>query len=420
VVRGPGSRPRRGWQLGANAVVLAYVLGAVVVLAAGGLVQDQRWLAVHLLLLGAMTNAVVTWSEYFAVALLRGPQPARGPALARLVGLNVGVVGVLVGVVAGLTAVTLAAAALLSVVVLGHVVSLLRVARGALQGRFAGTVWFYVAAGVALLAGIGFGATLAAEPQDWPHVEAFHAAHVHANVLGWIGLTVLGTLFTLWPTVLRTRMVEGVMRAAAWCLAPTSVGLLTALTGFAVDADGLAVAGLALYAAGVVAALRPFVATWRQKPPYDAASWSMGLAVGWLLVGVLVDLAMVASSSDAEQYASRLDLLVPPLIVGFVAQVLLGALTYLLPVVLGGGPAAQRASNAVLGRAWPVRVIGFNAAVPMLAVAQPGWVRPVGWVLVVAAKVSFLGLAVVAVARNQSTRSVSPPAAPPAGRPTSP
>ena len=59
---GPGSRPRRSWQLRANAVVLAYVLAAVVVLAADGLVPDQRWLAIHLLLLGAVTNAVVTWS----------------------------------------------------------------------------------------------------------------------------------------------------------------------------------------------------------------------------------------------------------------------------------------------------------------------------------------------------------------------
>jgi len=418
-VVGPGSRPRRSWQLRANAVVLAYALAAVVVLAADGLVPDQRWLAVHLLLLGAVTNAVVTWGEYFAVALLRAPQPARGPALARLVGLNLGVVGVLVGVVAGLAPVTLAAAALLCLVVVGHVWSLLRIAKGALQGRFAGTVRFYVAAGVALLVGIGFGAAIAVEPPDWPHEEPFHAAHVHVNVLGWIGLTVLGTLFTLWPTVLRTRMVDGVMRAAAWCLALTSVGLATAVTGFAVDAGGLAAAGLALYAAGVVAALRPFVATWRQKPPYDAASWSMGLAVGWLLVGVLVDLAMLVTSSDAEQYAGRLDLLVPPLIVGFVGQVLLGALTYLLPVVLGGGPSAQRASNATLGRAWPVRVAGFNLAVPLLSVAEPGWVRTVGWVLVTVATVAFLGLAVVAAARNQSTRSAGPPGAPPAARPTS-
>ncbi len=231
---------------------------------------------------------------------------------------------------------------------------------------------------------------------------------MHANILGWIGLTVLGTLFTLWPTVLRTRMVDGVMRAASWCLVLTSVGLATAVTGFAVDATGLAAAGLALYAAGVVAALRPFVTTWRQKPPYDAASWSMGLAVGWLLVGVLVDLGMVVTSSDAEQYATRLDLLVPPLVVGFVGQVLLGALTYLLPVVLGGGPAAQRASNALLGRAWPVRVTALNLAVPMLAVPEPGSVRAMGWVLVGAATLSFLGLAVVAVAHNQSLRSASP------------
>ena len=157
-VAAPGRRPRRGWQLRANAVVLAYVLAAVVVLAADGRIADQRWLTVHLLLLGAVTNAVVVWGEHFAVALLRAAQPARGPAVARLVGLNLSVVGVLVGVVAGLSAVTLAAAALLTVVVLGHVGSLLRISRGALQGRFAGTVRFYVAAGVALLVGIGFGA----------------------------------------------------------------------------------------------------------------------------------------------------------------------------------------------------------------------------------------------------------------------
>ena len=35
------------------------------------------------------------------------------------------------------------------------------------------------------------------------------------NLLGWVGLTVVGTPVTLWPTVLRTRIAEGAERAAA-------------------------------------------------------------------------------------------------------------------------------------------------------------------------------------------------------------
>ena len=81
------------------------------------------------------------------------------------------------------------------------------------------TVWFYVAAG----------------PPCWPDgarlagrrvagsADAYLAlrlAHVHLNVLGWVGLAVVGTQFTLWPTVLRTRMVPGLERAVRWSLPP--------------------------------------------------------------------------------------------------------------------------------------------------------------------------------------------------------
>ena len=69
---------------------------------------------------------------------------------------------------------------------------------------FAGTIAFYVVAGLALAVGIALGTTVSVADLSHPVHEQLHAAHVHANVLGWIGLTVLGTLFTLWPTVLRT------------------------------------------------------------------------------------------------------------------------------------------------------------------------------------------------------------------------
>ncbi len=414
-MRRDGRRGRRAWLLPANAIVLAYALAAVVVLASDGLVADRRWLAVHLLLLGAVTNAIVVWGEHFAVTWLRAPQSPRRSAWARLAALNVAVIGVLVGVTAGSPPVTAVAAALLAVVVVGHLGVLLMTIRRAGQRRYSVTVWYYVAAGVALLAGAGLGVLLVAEPHSWPDGEAVHAAHVHANLLGWVGLTVLGTLFTLWPTVLRTRIADDAVRAASWCLGLTAAGLMVLVPALALHQRGPAVVGLLAYAAGVAVALGPFLSTWRRKPTGDAASWSMALAVGWLLVAVLVDSVLLATSVDAEQYAGRLDRLVPPLVVGFAGQIVLGALTYLLPVALGGGPAALRAASATLGRGWRVRVVLLNLAVPLLAVGTPSWVRVAGWVLGAVATVAFLLLAVLAVARTRPAIGTTRPAAPPAG-----
>jgi hypothetical protein len=65
---------------------------------------------------------------------------------------------------------------------------------------------------------------------------ALRLAHVHLNVLGWVGLAVVGTEFTLWPTVLRARMVPGVERAVRWSLPPLAAGL--AASRRVVELDG--------------------------------------------------------------------------------------------------------------------------------------------------------------------------------------
>jgi nitrite reductase (NO-forming) len=49
----------------------------------------------------------------------------------------------------------------------------------------------------------------------------------------------------------------------------------------------------------------------------------------------------------------RLGLLVTPLAAGFAAQVVLGAMSFLVPVVLGGGPAIVRGTQARLELATP-------------------------------------------------------------------
>jgi cbb3-type cytochrome oxidase subunit 1 len=70
-------------------------------------------------------------------------------------------------------------------------------------------------------------------------------AHAHLNVLGWVGLAVVGTQFILWPTMLRTRMVAGVERAVRWSLATMVMGLAATTAGLLGQARVVALAGLA-------------------------------------------------------------------------------------------------------------------------------------------------------------------------------
>jgi len=234
------------------AFVLAYLAAGGLVLVLGGRVAGGGWLAVHLVLLGAATNAIVVWSEYFAAALLRTPPASERVATGRALALNLGIVAVLGGVHGGRPGLAAAGACLAGGVVLGHAVVLaLRIGR-ALPARLSGAVWFYVAGAAALLAGMGMGLWLAGGTAGSADGHrALRLAHVHLNVLGWVGLAVVGTQFTLWPTVLRTRMEPGLELAIRRALPPLAGGLAVAAGGLAAQQRLVALAGLAAYGAGL-------------------------------------------------------------------------------------------------------------------------------------------------------------------------
>jgi nitrite reductase (NO-forming) len=134
----PGWRGRR--HLLPAAFVLAYLLAGGLTMAGSGRVAGAGWLALHLVLLGAVTNAIVVWSEHFAAALVRTPPTSERAALARVLALNLAVVAVLVGVHLGRPALTAAAAGLLAVVVVAHARSLTTSIRRSLAPRLGGTV----------------------------------------------------------------------------------------------------------------------------------------------------------------------------------------------------------------------------------------------------------------------------------------
>ena len=187
--------------------VVVWLLSAVIVALAHRVVPESTWLMVHLVVLGALTHSVLVWSQYFTAALLKTrPDEARDRAQRRRLGLlSLGSLAVFVGVPATWWWLVVAGATLVTAAVAWHGISLWRQLRKALPGRFRVAIWYYVAAACHLPVGAAFGATLAFGLDNTWHWR-FLVAHTMTNLLGWIGLTVVGTLVTFWPTILRTRM----------------------------------------------------------------------------------------------------------------------------------------------------------------------------------------------------------------------
>ena len=145
---------RAGWQLWANAGVAFWLAAAVLVSLVHPFVPESRWLLVHLVLLGAVTNAIVVWSAHFAQALLKVAMPGgRHGQATRLVLLNAGVACVVLGIATAQWSATLGGAVLVAGSVAAHGIALALQSRAALPSRFGATVHYYVAAAAALPVG---------------------------------------------------------------------------------------------------------------------------------------------------------------------------------------------------------------------------------------------------------------------------
>src|SRR5699024_10507155 len=199
------------------------------------------WLPVHLFLLGAVTNAIITWTEHFTVALMRLPATSDRYQAGRLAILNTGIAVLVTCAVTGPTHLAVVGALTVLGVIIVHTVWLAACSRRALSGRFGHVGAWYTGAGGSSVLGALPGPT---GPETH---QRLIAAHVHMNLWGWVGLAVLGSLFTLWPTILRTKVVDGTSAVARRCLFPALLGLATAAGGLAVGAQWVAVTGLTVY-----------------------------------------------------------------------------------------------------------------------------------------------------------------------------
>jgi len=421
------TRPLRGFQPLRDLPAVVWLMLLVPVALAHDVIPAPRWLMFHLLLLGAVTHSILVWSKHFADTLLHAaprPHDARHQSI-RLGLLNLGVLLVLVGVPADVWPLTVAGAAGLTAAVVWHGASLAGRMRRALPSRFGPTVRYYVAAASLLPIGVGLGVTMARGVDETWHPRLM-LAHVAVNVLGWMGLTVVGTLVTLWPTMLRTRLVEGTERAARQALPVLLGSVLVTATAALVGILPLVALGLAGYLAGLAMMGRFVYLAARGKPPSSFPTFSVLAGLVWL-AGTVAGLAVaVGTAGTIDAAHERLEWLTPALAAGFGAQVLLGALSYLVPVALGGGPSPVRAANTALDRGGPLRILVVNGALVVCLLPVPDLVRQLCWALVIAGLAAFIPLLFAGMKASRRAKQAPPepvpadrrgPASPTAPRP---
>jgi len=201
-------------------------------------------------------------------------------------------------------------------------------------------------------------------------------AHALAGVAGWVGLTMGGTLVTLGPTAMRTRMDPRAVSFATSAL-PLWVGALL-VAGAGTLAGSMRVASVGLLVVVGAAALGVGVPLCRAalaKGPAEYGAWSLTLGAAWILVAGAGASLRAFEGADATGLRAAFLPWMPILGAAGVGQLFVGALTYLMPVVIGGGPSAVRVGVGVLEAGAPIREAARNvAAVFALAVASLGGV----------------------------------------------
>ncbi|GEA87799.1 multicopper oxidase domain-containing protein [Cellulomonas cellasea] len=411
---------RSRWHVRVNALVVAWLLAAATVAAAHRAVPVAGWLMVHGLLLGAVSTAILIWSAHFAEAVRRTPLPGGHRGQAVRLGLHTaGALAVITGMLTTTWPVVVGGAVLVASVGLWHAAAIVaqsRVAGGSLGVRLGGTTWYFVASATALAVGAGLGATLAREDVAGAVAARLYLAHVTVMLLGWVGLTVVGTTVTLWPTMLRVRLAPDAAVASRHGLVVLGLGLLTVLAGAATGQRTIAGVGLVVYLLGLGRTSWPLAREARQRTPDTFASRSVGLAWCWFVVSVAAWAVAVLGADGWADAQVRTGAVLAPLAVGFAAQVLVGALCHLGPMVLGGGPTAHRAARAVVERGSGARLVLVNGGLVLFALPAPSLVRVGASMLVLGALVASPVLLVRAAVVSRRLRvlpTTGPAAMPP-------
>lgn len=332
------------------------------------------WLPVHLVLAGAVATAISGAMQNFALALTAGAGP--GGRIVRLrAGLMVaGVAAIAVGVPRGLSWLTALGGAsfLIAMALLGHVLwrawhrSLLR--RHPVPMAAYGSAIGFVLVGGLLGALLGTGVV---GPGAW---AAVRRVHLTLNVLGFASLTVVGTMVTLLPTLLRAKIPPWRGRLTVGLLA---AGPALLALGDLAGVRAVYLAGAMAEAAGALTVVAFVVSAFRVPRAFAVPIGAIHLAagVGWFVAGTVA--VAWAARRGPEGFDAIRGSFLAMFVGGWLVQVLLGAWSYLLPMARPGHPDERRRQLAVAETGARFQVAAANGGLLLLLAGNAGWLG--GW-----------------------------------------
>ena len=314
------------------AAALAMLAAAAIAGIANAAVDDPRlhWLALHLALLGGVSQLVLGAGQFFVCAFLATTPPSRRFVAVQLAVWNAGTVLVAVGVPAGVRPLTDAGGVLVAAGLVLFAASMRAMERRSLQkARWA--VRWYQGSAACLVVGVLAGVLLA-RGVSWPH-GSLVGAHLALNIAGWMGTAIVGTLHTFFPSLTATQLrfprLQG-PTLGLWLL-----GVVALALGVALDVDPLASAGWLGLTAAAVLLLTNVVASLRARAiALSLPARLVSLGQGFLPVGLM--LALVAGVADGAAGPLHPDVrpaLAILLLGGWVAMTVAGSLLHLLSVL---------------------------------------------------------------------------------------
>ena len=378
---------------------LAYAVVAMVWVVAGRNWAPGRWIPVHLFTLGVLTNLVLVFSEHFGRTLTRQPADRirwQPPVV------NAGIVAVVVGLPLALPWLVAVGGTVVTAVVLASYWRLRTMRHAAVGARFLWIVRVYERAHGAFVHGAILGILMGTGVLGGAWYLSARVAHLHVNVLGWGGLTLLATLVFFGPTLTRTRIVQGADERAARALRRGGTGLTVAVLLLLVTGVGstagtvlriLAAGGLGVFAWATTTTCIP-VAQAAHGARHSATRWPVVAAAAWFPVVVWADVVVVALGAWR-----LLDALGIAAILGVLVQTIATVLVYLAPMLRSRSFGGRDLVIARFERLATVRTAAFNLGTAAIvaaavlradAVAGGAWLVRSGWVLVMASLAHLL------------------------------
>lgn len=319
---------------------------SVYVLTAGG----AWWGPLHAFLAGTVLLAISGASQMFTITWSSTVPPSRTLVATQRWLLVSGVGAALVGVtfdvpmLAGLGG----GAAVAGLVLLGSLIH--ASVRRSLLHRFDLSARFYLTAFAAGTLGIGLGTMMGAGVAS-DSLANVRSVHAHLNLVGLVGLTIIGTVPTLLPTTAYSRSVSGREAVIAWWLA--LVGIAAVTVGLWLPE--LVGAGTIFIAVAGVLILGGILGRLWDRGRRKLTFLQITIGTLWLIGWSLIDGFQVMIGEPMIHFSGWTGAVV----LAGVGQVLAGSLAYLVPVLKGSPFVANR---RIMERWLWLPLITLNAA----------------------------------------------------------